>query len=146
MTKGAGHNGSRGEDKTAAAGETKPHGDLVREDPETAGETKPHGNPVREDSDTAGETNPHSDLMQEDFENAESMTDALKRLFPQVDNPQPNGTQPRRRRLVEENLQTPGQPALPYVPLDESFRAAGEKSFLFGAFIQAWDKMMAGEV
>lgn len=111
MTKGAGHDGSGGENKTTTAGETKAHGDPVREDCETA----------------------------------EGMINTMKMLFPQVDNPQPNGTQPRRRK-VEENLQTPGRPFLPYVELDEGFRAASEKSFFLGAFVQSWDKIMAGEV
>ncbi|KAF2791769.1 hypothetical protein K505DRAFT_326602 [Melanomma pulvis-pyrius CBS 109.77] len=111
MTKGAGHDGSGGKDKTMIAAETKSHGDLVQEDDETA----------------------------------KGMMNNMKMLFPQVDNPQPNGTQPHRRK-VEENLQTPGQPFLPYVELNEGFRAASEKSFLFGAFVRSWDKIMAGEV
>ncbi|KAF1851229.1 uncharacterized protein K460DRAFT_412825 [Cucurbitaria berberidis CBS 394.84] len=111
MTKGAGHGGSGGEDKTT-----------------TAGETKAHGYPVRDDCETA-----------------EDMIKTMKVLFPQVDNPQPNGTQQRRRK-VEENLQTPGRPFLPFVELDAGFRAASEKSFLFGAFVQSWDKIMAGKV
>ncbi|KAF2787217.1 hypothetical protein K505DRAFT_130673 [Melanomma pulvis-pyrius CBS 109.77] len=111
MTKGAGHDGSGGEDKMT-----------------TAGETKAHGDPVQEDCGTP-----------------EGMTNAMKRLFPQVENPQPYSAQPRRRR-ADENLQTPGQPFLPYVELDKGFRAGSEKSFFWGAFVKSWDKIMAGEV
>ncbi|KAF2258234.1 hypothetical protein CC78DRAFT_622005 [Lojkania enalia] len=68
-----------------------------------------------------GGTKAHGDLVQK--ETAEGMINTMKMLFPQVHNPQPNGTQPRRRK-VEENLQTPGQPFHPYVELDEGFRAA----------------------
>lgn len=116
MTTGVRHDSSGEENKTTTAGEI------------IAGETAAHDNPVQEGCETA-----------------ESMTNAMKMLFQQVDNPYPNGMRPYRR-YVEENPQIPGQPFYPYVPLDEGFRAAGEKSFIFGEFIKSWDKIMAGEV
>jgi len=163
MTKCAGHDGSAGEDKTTTGGETKAHGDSVRQDCETAEGTtntmkplfpqvdnpQPNGagyHGFKGNKTTAGgETKAHGNLVRENYETAEGMTNAMKMLFPQVDNPQPNGTQPRRR-LVEENLQTPGQPCVPYVKLYEGFRAGSEKSVLIRAFVKSWDKVMAGEV
>lgn len=103
------------------------------------------GSGVEDKTTTAGEIKAQGDPLREDGETAEGMINTMKMLFPQVDNPQLNGTQPRRRK-VEENLQTPGRPFLPHIKLDEGFRAASEKSFLFGAFVQSWDKIMAGEV
>jgi len=84
----------------------------------------------------------HGDPVRKDCETVEGMANSMKMLFPQVVNPQPRPP----RRKVEDNLQTPGKPFLPYVELHESFRAASEKSFLFGAFVRSWDKIMAGEV
>ncbi|KAI1249807.1 hypothetical protein MGN70_009421 [Eutypa lata] len=48
--------------------------------------------------------------------------------------------------FANENPQMPGQRPQLQIQLDPNFRAAGKKSALFGAFVQAHDKVSRGQV
>jgi hypothetical protein len=138
---------------TNAARETKAHGEPAQESDtrkgitNATGETKAHGEPARESNtkgmtNAAGKAKAHGEPAQVDL-TPEGMTNEIMKLFPR--DPLASAGHPRERRFVEENLQTPGQPALPYVELDERFIAAGEKEFIIKAFCGSWDKLMPGE-
>lgn len=78
------------------------------------------------------------------YSTAPNMTNSMYSMFQQA--PNPTAAALTRKQLVEENLQTPGQPAKPYVPLSQAFIAAGSQSFLFGSFVEAYHKLFRGEV
>ncbi|KAF2798043.1 hypothetical protein K505DRAFT_322148 [Melanomma pulvis-pyrius CBS 109.77] len=59
--------------------------------PEGAGHDGSEG---RDKMTTVGETKEHSDPAREDGETTEGIANTMKMLFPQVDQPQTNGTEP----------------------------------------------------